>query len=106
GMVPLNVDTMLLIVGLVLLLVNVIIGAILLRRGRVRASVLNVLLALGACAVVAVGLVGFAFSAPAPVAAAGFGNRGTGQNAAATGANAPADGATTSNGTTTGNNRG
>src|SRR5689334_15213489 len=68
-MIPLNVNTTLLLVGLVLLLLNVIIGAATLRQGRVRAGLINVLLAIAACAAIVVGLVGMSFTAPANAAA-------------------------------------
>ncbi len=82
---PLNVNTLLLLVGLLLLLVNVVIGAIMLRQGRVRAGLLNILLALAACAVIVVGLVGISFAPPTtPAAAAAFvSNSGSGSNGAA-----------------------
>ncbi|MEP7285206.1 MAG: SH3 domain-containing protein [Chloroflexota bacterium] len=69
---PLNENTLLILVGLVLLLINVIIGAVRLRQGHLRAGVFNVLLALAACILIAFGLVRISF-APlfgSPVAAA------------------------------------
>ena len=62
---PLNVNTLLLIVGLVGLLLNVIIGIVRLRQGRARAGIFSVVLALAACAVIAVGIIGITFGSPA-----------------------------------------
>src|SRR5579859_1453210 len=57
----LNENTALLLGGLILLVINVIIGFAQLGRGKAHAGLLNVLLAIVACALIAVGLVRMAF---------------------------------------------
>jgi uncharacterized protein YgiM (DUF1202 family) len=71
---PLNQNTLLLPVGLIALLFNVIVGGVRLRQGHPRAGIFNVGLALAACGVIAVGMVGISFppssvSVAAPAAA-------------------------------------
>jgi Bacterial SH3 domain len=72
---------MLLLTGLGILFLNVIFSAIRLSRGHARAGIISVVLALGACALIAVGLVRMTFPAlagvnPSPAAAAFAGSGG------------------------------
>src|SRR5260221_6910399 len=59
-MSPLNENTLLLLVGLLLLTINVILGARRLRQDNLRAGVFSVIVALIACVLIAVGVIRFA----------------------------------------------
>jgi len=60
---PLDVNTLLLIVGLIGLLVSVAFSAVRLRQGHLRADLFNVLIVLAACVLIGIGMTRIAFAA-------------------------------------------
>ncbi len=60
---PLNENTLLLIVGLIVLLFSVTFSAARLRQGRLRAGLFNVLIVLAACLLIGIGMTRLAFAA-------------------------------------------